>query len=440
MKQQFTRRQVLGAGGSLITLPLLPSLARAAPSAPSLPNAVFSEGGAPKRLIFLNFGYGPSKSFYPQQSEPELILPEGMQPLERHRETVSFMSNLTNIETTQRGTHWGATTFLTGANLARTPGRAFHNSISCDQVAAKMHSPHVRFPSLVLSAPTDDVEGVGPGASLSWDADGNPIHGESDHVTVFNQLFGGTDLAKRRHAIDSGRSVLDAIRINAGDVSKRLGRVDRQRMDQYFTSIRAIEKGLARDESWLDKPLPKAPFAKPEPRLSGTPAVNMMFDLMVAALQTDLTRVVTYRLPTPSLLAEFSEETGAGAVVSHPMTHYRSTDTDEYRALLWRDRKVSDLLATLLDKLKETRDVDGRSILDNTLVVMGSDIRTAHIRNNVPILFAGGGGGGVRQGRHYVYKESETRLSNLWLGMLKHVGCPVESFSDGTDPLTEMFT
>lgn len=92
-----------------------------------------------------------------------------------------------------------------------------------------------------------------------------------------------------------------------------------------------------------------------------------------------------------------------------------------------------------MDKLKETRDVDGRTVLDNTLIVMGSDIRTAHIRTNVPIVIAGGGGGGVRQGGHYVYKESETRLSNLWLAMLKHIGCGVESFSDGTEPLTEMF-
>jgi hypothetical protein len=92
-----------------------------------------------------------------------------------------------------------------------------------------------------------------------------------------------------------------------------------------------------------------------------------------------------------------------------------------------------------MDKLKATPNGDGCSLLDNTLIIMGSDIRTAHMRNNVPILFAGGGGGGVQQGQYYVYKETETRLSNLWFGMLKHVGCPVESFSDGSEPLTEIF-
>lgn len=440
MKPKTNRREFLTAGSSLLALPLLPYSGRAASVPMSLPSATSSVDGAPKRLIFLNYGFGPSLGLYPEQRGTELILPDAMQPLAPHRETVSFLSNLTNIDTIRRGTHWGSTTFLTGADLGRTPGRAFHNAISCDQVAAQMFAPHVRFPSLVLSAPPEDANnGYGPGSSLSWDAEGNPIHGEHDHIELFEQLFGGDKVAKRRQEIASGRSVLDALRINAKNVSRNLGSEDRERMDQYFTSVRSIEKGLARDESWLDKPLPEAPFAPPKPKLTGTSAIEMMFDLMVGAFQTDLTRVVTYRMPTPSLLAEFSEETDSGQVGSHPMTHYRTKTSDEYKALTWRDRKLCDLLATLLDKLKATRDVDGRTLLDNTLIVMGSDIRTAHIRTNVPIIVAGGGGGGVQQGKHHIYKESETRLSNLWLAMLKHIGCPVESFNDGQDPLTEMF-
>ena len=416
-------------------LPLMESVSRAA-----------SDGASqkpPKRLVFLNFGFGPSEAWYPDLSDAgrDFELPAAMKPLERHRSSFSALSNLTNINASGTGSHWGSTTFLTGADVRRTPGREFHNDISCDQIAASHIGRDVRHPSLVLTAKDEDLAGCGPGSSLSWDARGDSIQGVADHVALFSQLFGdgGMSIEERRHLLNRKRSVLDAIRIDARSVSKIVSKRDQQKVDEYFTLIRTIEGKLARTEDWLARPKPDAPVDQPQKSLTGTPGIELIFDLMVAALQSDSTRVISYRMPTKCLLREYGETTGGTVVGPHPMTHYGAKTSDAYKQLVWRDRKICDLLATFLDKMKSVKEPDGSSLLDNSLIVMGSSLRTGHKRRNLPILFAGGGGGGIQQGQHLVYKENETPLGNLWLSMLKHVGCPVDSFAGSNDVLSEIF-
>ena len=121
------------------------------------------------------------------------------------------------------------------------------------------------------------------------------------------------------------------------------------------------------------------------------------------------------------------------------MTHYGTRDSVAFKQLTWRDEKICALFASLLDKLKAAKDADGSSLLDNTLVVMGSGLRTGHHRRNLPILFAGGQPHGVRQGRHLVYTEDETPLGNLWLSMLRYAGCETESFADSSGVLSDIY-
>lgn len=426
-----SRRTFLRGTGTAMLLPLLQPFAQGAPATP------------PRRLIFLNIGYGPSEAWYPDIAETGagFTLPSAMQPLARHRDAFSVLSNLTNIQASTTGSHWGSTTFLTGANVRRTPGREFHNDISCDQVAAAHLGKDVRYQSIVLTGHEKDVTGAGPGASLSWDVMGNPIQGMSDHVALFSSLFGdgGMSIEQRRKLLNRKRSVLDAVRSDAKSVSNTVNATDRQKVDEYFGLIRNIEGRLGRADDWLDRPKPAAPLAQPASSPTGTEGIELMFDLMTAALQTDSTRVISYRLPTNSLLKEFGAENNVSAVGAHPMTHYGTKTSTAYQQLTWRDHKVCDLFATLLDKLKSVSEADGTTLLDNTLIVMGSGLRTGHKRRNLPILFAGGMKNGVRQGQHYVHRESETPLGNLWLSMLKHAGCPVDAFADSNGPLTEMF-
>lgn len=418
---------LLGTGAAL-ALPLSPALG--------------ANPTPPKRLVFLNFGFGPSNEFYPDQNDTGagFKLSAAMQPLERHRDSFSFISNLSNLRSSRYGAHWGATTFLTGADVGRTPGRAFHNDISCDQVAASHIGNHVRYRSLEL---TDGHEalGMGPGMSMAWNDRGDPVYGEADPVAVFHKLFGGggSTVEESRRLLERKRSVLDLVRGDARSVSKQLGAEDNQKLEQYFTLVRDIEKRLVREDEWLDRPKPEATIETPIESLTGSARVLAMFDLITAALQTDSTRVITYRMATRTLLSDFANESGS-RVGAHGMTHFGTKDSEAYRALIWRDRKLCELFAALLDRLKETPDVDGNPLLDNTLLVFGSGIRTGHGRRNVPILLAGCHRNGVRQGQHVVYKQSEGRLANLWLSMLHHAGCRIESFADSTGLLTEIFS
>ena len=433
MNTSITRRTVLRGAGAAVLLPLLESASKAA-----------APGRPPQRLVFLNFGFGPSEDWYPSPSDagPAFMLPDAMQPLARHRESFSVLSNLTNIQSANTGSHWGSTTFLTGANVRRTPGREFHNDVSCDQVAAEHIGKDVRFPSLALTGSSSDVAGAGPGASLAWDRQGNPIQGLSDHVALFSRLFGdgGLSIEQRRQLIDQKRSVLDAVNVDAQAVRRLVSANDRRKVSEYYDLIRNIETSLARDEGWLSRPKPEAPFDEPGKSPVGSAGIELMFDLMVAALQTDSTRVITYRMPTNSLLQEFGDEQGVKPVGAHPMTHFGTKSSVAYQQLTWRDRKLCDLFATFLDKMRAVQDPDGSTLLDNSLVVMGSSLRTGHRRQNLPVLFAGGGGGGVRQGQHVVYREDQSSLCNLWFSMLRHVGCPVERFSDGDTVLSEIFS
>ena len=275
---------------------------------------------------------------------------------------------------------------------------------------------------------------------MAWDQRGDPVYGEGDLTKVYHRLFGGggTSVEQNRRRLDRKQSIMDLVRMDAKSVSKQIGSEDKQKLEQYFALVRSIENRLARDEAWLDRPKPKPTIESPGPELSGSDRVLTMFDLITAALQTDSTRVITYRMSTKALLSDFADETGA-RVGAHPMTHYGTKDSAAYQALIWRDRKLCELFAALLDRLKTTQDADGSALLDNTLVVFGSGIRTGHNRRNVPILLAGGRQHGVRQGQHYAFKQSEGRLANLWLSMLNYAGCHVETFADSTGPLTEIF-
>ncbi len=432
LKSKLSRRHLLRGAGATVALPLLESFGGS--------SVLAASPAPPKRLVFLNFGYGPSEAWYPTETGANFALTEAMQPLAKLRDSFSVISNLTNVKASGVGAHWGATTWLTGADVRRTPGREFHNAISCDQVAAAHLGKEVRYASLALTGTEQDVTGAGPGTSLSWDELGNPVQGISDQVALFSQLFGdgGMTPAERRHHLNRHRSVLDAVRADAKSVSGVVGTRDREKVDEYFELIRNIEKRIARDEEWLERPKPEAPISEPVAGLQGTERVELMFDLMLAALRTDSTRVITYRMPTNSLLDEFEAETGIRRVGAHPMTHFGGKDSDAYQQLVWRDRKICSLFATLLEKMKAVEEADGSRLLDNTLVVMGSGLHTGHKRQNLPILL-GGGGASVTHGSNYSYTANESRLANLWLSMLKWSGCPVDSFADSDGPLTEMF-
>lgn len=430
MKQidPFSRRALLRGLGATLCLPLMESFGSPAKKIKDL-----QQSNPPKRLIFLSYSWGISRNdWFPKEAGPNYQITECLKPLTRHKKDFSVLSNLSNKRATQG--HWGCTTWLTSADVNATPGKQFQNTISVDQLAARSLGVETRFPSIELSS-EDKGGGYGPGLSLSWSESGNSIAGETSPVALFDRLFGASEvpLEKRKYLLSKRSSVLDAILEDAKSMNRSLSKWDREKMEAYFQSIRDIELRLSKAQDWLDKPKPAAPFDRPESKLSTTEEIRLMYDMIVAAIQSDISRVFTYRQGVEGLFADLGFK-----VTGHKTTHC-TLDSSAYQASIARDQRQLELLAYLMDKLKDLKDPDGSSVLDNTIITYGSGIRTNHTLRDTPTIVAGHSGGGMNQGQHYVFESNQTPLANLWLSLLNQVGVNPTSFADSDGKLSGLF-
>jgi hypothetical protein len=427
MKTKQSRRHFLRSASALIALPALESFGFL-----KLAPAATAEKARPKRAVFLNFGWGvTNETWFPdlKQTGTDYMLPPGLVPLARHKADITVVQGLSNKFANEA--HWGSTFWLTGANRYAEPGQSMHNSISVDQVAALQFGKETRFASLQLNSPDVNNSGHGPGLSLAWDSRGKPVAGLDNPVFAFHKLFSAdtTPLAERQAMLAQKRSVLDAVLTDAGDLQRSLNKTDTAKLDEYFQSIRDIETRLGKDEQWLNVLKPKAALTEPKQGLAGRDEVALMYDIIVAALQTDSTRVITYRQPVGTLLQSLAIK-----VAPHDMSHYSPGDRME--ASQKRDVAQSELLARLMDKLKATKEPDGTSLFDHTVLAYGSNIRTIHYLDNCPTILAGGGAG-LKRGQH-ISLPKNTPLSNAWLTLLHGIGVKAERHGDSTGIIKEL--
>lgn len=423
-----TRRSFLRAGSTVLAIPFLETFATAAESGKT----------PPKRVIFLGGGFGfTADTFYPKQAGrfSEIGLTEGLAPLQRHQDDITMVANMTNVGATDP--HGGSVSYLTGANVAGTPGKRFHNSISCDQLIARHLGTETRIASLTLSANEADGgqnSGHGQGLSLAWDDSGNPIPGINRPIDLYYTLFASpNDAPDKVHArLKERQSILDIVKINAGTMKRTLGKDDQKKLDEYFTGVRQVETGLERQAKWVDIPKPNAPFEASDEGLAGEEAIKLMYDMMIIALQTDATRVVSYRLPVCSLLASIGIDLKA-----HSLSHYGFSQP-RIEASRQRDKKSMALLAHFLDRLKEAKDIDGSRLYENCIVSYGTNIRSGHELKNVPAILTGGGAKDIKHGRHIVLPKEDTPLANYWLTLIQQAGLPVEQFSHSSGIIPEL--
>ena len=424
----FSRRQLLRNSTALIALPFLQSLgfrsfATAAPSAPR-----------PKRIVFLGFGWGVTReTWYPdaQRAGSDYTLPEGLMPLARHKADFTIVQGCSNKFSNEA--HWGSTFWLTGANRYSEPGRSFCNSISVDQVAAAHLGRETRFSSIQLGTPDANNQGHGPGLSLAWDEHGKPLAGYDNPVLAFHKLFSAEDtpLEYRQKMLLQKRSVLDALGQDLSRIKRGLSREDTDKLDEYAQSIRDIESRLGKDEQWLGIPKAPAPIKEPVASLSGREEIKAMYDLIVAALHTDTTRVLTYRQPVDSLLRSIDVP-----YTGHDLSHYERSQGDRMEFSQKKDVAQSTLLAGLIDKLKAAKEPDGSSLFDHTVLVFGSNISSVHFLNNCPTVIAGRGAG-IHLGRHFVLPK-DTPLCNVWLTLLNGIGIPTARHGDSTEAIKQL--
>ena len=425
---RFTRRRVLRTATAAIALPAFASLdwrqcATAAAAAP------------PKRLVFLGFGWGvTAESWYPAAGEAGqgYTLPAMLEPLARHKADFSVVQGLWNRHT-ENG-HYGSTFWLTGADVHGQPGQSFHNSISVDQLAAATLGADTRFESLALDCgDAANGSGHGPGLSLSWDERGKPVGGPRNPVEAFHRLFSRdeTPLEQRQALLVHRRSVLDNAMEEAKSLGRSLGKVDADKLDEYLESLRDIERRLSREAKWLGVERPRPPVPEPKPGLEGREEIRLMYDIILAALRTDSTRVVTYRQPVTTLLNSLEITTEA-----HLMSHYQGAGPDRLAASQSRDLAQSELLAGLLDGLKAAKEADGSSLFDHVTVAYGSNIRVGHSLDNCPTVLAGRGAG-LAMGHNIVLPKG-TPLCNAWLTLLRGSGVDAPRIGDSTGVLESL--
>ena len=420
------RRHFLRSSTACIALPFLASLgfrrfaSGVAPEAP------------PKRMLFIATGWGVTcETWYPdvKQTGSEWTLPDGLKPLTRHQRDITVVQNCYHKFSSDG--HAPSTFWLTGANRYGEPGKSFSNTISVDQVAAADLGKETRFESLCLNGTNPGEGGHGP---MQWSRHGKPLASIDSPVAVFHKLFSDdkTPLGLRQAQLRQQRSVLDLVMDEARFVSKGLSRDDTDKLGEYLESIRDIETRIAKEEQWLSVPKAKPADAVHEPKkgAGGKDEIKVMYDLIVAAFQTDSTRVIGYRLPVDSLLRSIGHSIGG-----HTMSHYAPGPRME--ASQARDRANSELLAGLIDKLKASKQADGSRLFDHTSVVFGSNVRNQHNLDNCPTLLTGGGAG-IKLGQHLVMSDPKTPLCNVWLTLLQGAGVQAKSFGDSTDIVEQL--
>ena len=422
-RRALSRRQFLRGAGIVLSLPLLDSML------PSFARASVANGAAkPRRMIGIcnNLGLLPEQ-FFPQQTGRGYALSPYLELLKEHRDEFTVFSGVSHPGVD--GGHPADICFLTAAPHPGSGG--FRNTISLDQYIAERVGHQTRFPSLTLGVNVQ--QGV---RSLSWTASGVLIPCEEKASDVFKRLFvQGTpaevDAQLRRLA--QGQSLLDAVGDQAKDLQRSVGTRDRERLDQYFTSVRDLERRMEMSKEWEKRPKPKVsatiPLDPDSPR-EYMDKVKLMYDMARLAFETDSTRSISLMLDSVNSPAIDLHDDTKITDGYHNLSHHGRSET-KIAQLKAIDEWHMKLLAGLFSDLKAVKE-DGESLLDRTMVLYGTNLGNAntHVTTNLPTLFAGGG---FRHGQHLGFDtEYNYPLPNLFVSMLQRMGIESDRFASAT--------
>jgi hypothetical protein len=367
----------------------------------------------------------------------EFVFGKSTEPLTPFRKQLSFMGGLLHPNGPKADPHICSDMWLTGAPL-HNPKPGTFNSVGLDQVVALHTKQYCRQPSLVLSidAGTGFLSRTG---TISYNLDGKPIPAENNPRRIFDRLFRGDRTSQKSAHQDLQRRMrlVDAVAESARSLDAKLGKTDRERMDQYLSTLNEMESRLVVSERWIDVPLKKQDYShlNLDATNEGDPAeyYRNMFELIALAFDADITRTVSFML---------NREDGMGISDTFPLklglskTHHNlshATDKDGQLDFAKYDLFLSKQIAHFLGKMNEYQDRNGRA-LDNTIVVFGSGASTTHNSHNLPTLVAGGANMGLKHGTYW--REGESRMSNMYLSILRSLGIEEESFADSTGTLS----
>jgi hypothetical protein len=454
----LNRRHFLRGIGAALALPLLDAMVPATASA-----AAAAATDKPRRSVFVYIPNGVNgMNWQVKQPGKNYELSPSLKPLSAHRDDFTVFSGLHHPNGIGQA-HVCADTWLTGAKIDAQSARKYENTISVDQVMADVTSQHTRFGSLELSISSGTGRPLNS-TTLAFSRDGVPLPAEDNPRHIFDRLFGTEPggIAAQRARLAKRRSVLDAVLDDATSLRVALGKDDRSKLDEYLHSVRDVEQRTERLDAWLDVPKPKVdknlatPFQRDVPKDKAGEYWRTMFDLIVLALRTDMTRVVTYMNGSEGNGLAIPE---IGITQSrHSLSHHNGNPLVMDR-LAKSDAFIIEQFAHFLDQLRDVKDGED-ALLDRTMVLFGSGMSYghSHSNSNLPILLAGGRGLGLKHGQHIDYnfpngndykldydewrslcgkpRDEKARLSNVMLTMLQKMDVHAEKFVDSLGPVS----
>ncbi len=448
--QALDRRQFLRGLGACVSLPMFHSLltpvAGAASAAATGGGMGVTPSGAPLRMAFVYFPNGAHQDYWwPTGEGANFTLGKTMQPLAPLQKSIQVLGGLDHKNATAgndgAGDHARANaTFLTGARARKTDSTDIEVGISVDQVVAQRMGHLTRFSSLELSC--DSVRKSGRCDSgyscayqynLSWASPSTPVAPESNPRLVFERLFGAGAPGERQQNFRmrqaTQKSLLDFVLDDARSLQRQLPQNDRDKLDEYLTGVREIEQRIQRSEKFGDLPNPQADTPPGVPPNFGD-HMDIMYDLLAMAFETDSTRVATLLLAGDGSNRAFPQ---IGIPEGHHYCSHHRNDGDLMEKIGKIDLYYMERFARFLQKLESKKDVDGRSVLDNSMIVYGcgNSDGNRHTHHNLPIVMAGGAGAGLQTGR---YRQlGGIPMSNLFLTMTERMGVTgVERIGDSS--------
>ena len=444
------RRAFLRGLGASVALPGFSSLglAKSASAARGI-----TATGAPLRMAYLCLPNGViMDKWRPQGLGENFVLNDSMKSLEPFRSDLQILKGL------EQANGWGGrdgagdhargnATFLTGTRPRKTSGSDIRLGISVDQMAANYLASETRLPSLELSC--DGVRKSGSCDSgyscayqynISWRSATQPMTPESNPRLVFERLFGGGSQTERGESRErrqaQKRSILDFVLEDAKSMEKSLGRNDQQKLDEYMTGVREIEQQIEKAESIGPPPDPGV-----EAPANGIPRqyhehIRIMFEMMILAFQTDQTRIATFLLAHDGSNRNFPTH---GVREGHHGLSHHGGNRSKIEKISRIDTFYLEQLAYFLERMRNTKDVDGKPLLYNSMIVWGGGLSDGdrHSHNDLPIILAGHAGGQFRTGRH-VDLKGDVPMNNLYLRMLQEIGAPAGALGDSTGILSQV--
>lgn len=454
------RRGFLRGAGACVTLPAMESyVSQSAFAANSDSETAASENakavtstGAPLRMAFVFFPNGAhQKNWFPSEGQ-QFVPGKTMEPLEPLRNSFQVLGGLDHQNASPGhdggGDHArGTATFLTGARARKTDSANINLGISVDQVVAKRVGHLTRFPSLELSCDSIRKAGSCDGGyscayqyNISWQSATLPAAPETNPRYVFERLFGTGTAGERQANLEmrreTQRSLLDFVLHDARSLKKKLSRNDQAKIDEYLTGVREIERRIERAERF--GPLPDPQIAIPP---AGVPKeyaahIDLMYDLMAAAFETDSTRISTLLLAHDGSNRSFPE---IGVSDGHHDCSHHGNRPARLEKIAKIDLFYMQRFARFLQKLESRKDIDGKSILHNSMIVYGGGNADGnkHSHDNLPVVLAGAGGGTLTPGRFA--KLGSRPMSDLFLSMGDRMGATdVVRIGDSVDRIKNL--